>query len=117
MPSISLRKPTNAARPCAETACRIEARVRPVNPPERLQGNVFGGRRVADQANHPAVDVGLVTLEQRLERLDFTPREPLETFHGRLHHTYCRNGPKVSNGLRWGAGGWRCATDRGRLQI
>src|ERR1035437_3908295 len=68
----------------------------------------------------------LVTLEQGLERFDFTLREPLEKLHCRLHHTYWRNAGKVSSpraisrnkgwrrvrrrrGFRAGCRCWECA--------
>src|SRR6185295_8911716 len=63
----------------------IGAGVEPVAPlvqtPEGLEGQVFGGSRIANDANDPAVDFALVLAEKGLEGFDFARRESLQHVH------------------------------------
>ena len=52
-----------------------------VQTPEGLEGQVFGGSRIANDANDPDVDLALVLAEKRLEGFDFARRESLQHVH------------------------------------
>src|SRR5215471_2050713 len=71
-------------RPRPETARRIEASVRAINPPERLDGQVFRQRRISDDPYNPTVHFSLVLPKQSFEGFEFAARELLEQFHRSL---------------------------------
>src|ERR1700693_3385704 len=51
------RRWCDASRPRPEAAGGIEAGVRAMDTPEGFNGEVFGGRRIADDSNNPAVNL------------------------------------------------------------
>jgi hypothetical protein len=71
----------DAPRPGAEGGTWIEATARAVNPPERLDREVFCRGGVANDANNPAIHLCLKLPEQCLKGFGVAPPEALQQFH------------------------------------
>jgi hypothetical protein len=56
----------------------FEAGVRAIDAPEGFEGKVLGDRRIADDANDPAIDFVLMQTEKSLEGVEVTAAEPLQ---------------------------------------
>jgi hypothetical protein len=66
---------SDPSRPCPKAARGIEAGVRAMDAPEGFDGEVFGGSRIANDANDPTVDLALMRAEQRLEGVEVAVTE------------------------------------------
>ena len=75
----------DAPCPGAEAAGRIESRMGPIDPPERFDGQIFGGFGPAYDTNDPSIHICLKLPEQDLEGLDITMRESLFRFISHLY--------------------------------
>jgi hypothetical protein len=53
-----------------------------VNSPERFEREVFGNRRIANDANNPAIHLCLKLPEQRLKGVGVSLPEAFQQFHG-----------------------------------
>jgi hypothetical protein len=72
----------DATRPGAEGGAWIEATPCAVNSPERFEREVFGNRRIANDANNPAIHLCLKLPEQRLKGVGVSLPEAFQQFHG-----------------------------------
>ena len=65
----------DASRPWSEASRGVETGVRAMDAPEGFDGEVFGGIRVADDANDPTVNLTLMPAKQRLEGVEVAVTE------------------------------------------
>ena len=66
---------SDTSRPCPEAARGVEAGVRAMDAPEGFDREVFGGSRVADDANDPTLNLTLMPTEQRLKGVEVAVTE------------------------------------------
>src|SRR5690242_17776947 len=71
----------HAAKPAGAVALRIQTIAILIQAPEGFDGKVFGGARIASDANDPAVDLALVLVEERFKGFHLARRESLENVH------------------------------------
>ena len=80
----------------------MEARVRLVNPPECLQGQVFRGRVVAHHAQQPSVHRPLVHAEERFKRGRIAELKPVQNVALFVLHPPFPFYPLLRRGIRKG---------------
>src|SRR5262249_5746820 len=71
----------DAAEPGLEVAVGPEAGVRAISAQESFHGQILGRSGIADDADGPAIDGGLVLAKERFKSVEAPRREPLEQVH------------------------------------